>query len=217
MWGGWFDDADIMHEMSVFRRIYEQSLESDDRTSVAQLAVFADESAYKLMTDCALRNAAFEERKPLGLSGVPYDIYDVSDFEAVYKKYKAFIFMSCAETGYLQKALALCAEIKTDYLIVSPEKMLFTADEIRTFCRKNGIHIFAESDDIIYINRNYAAVFAVTDGEKNVRLDSPAEITPLLGRNGTIPFENAESATVHGTEIKITMHRGETVLFRLSR
>ena len=215
MWGGWYSDPDIMNEMRVFRRIYEKSLESEDRSSVAQLAVFADESAYAFMTDCGLRNAAFNERRELGLTGTPYDIFDVFDFEAVHKNYKAIVFMCCADTPRFKKALALCAESAVPYLAITPEKQSFSAEELRAFCMANGIHIYIESGDILYINRDFAAVCAVTDGEKTVKLAAETEITPLLGTDETVLYGKSKSFT--GSEIKIGMKKGETVLFALNK
>ena len=65
MWGGWYDDETIMREMQAYREIYADSLAAD-RSSVAQLAVFVDENAYRYLTDSGLRYAASNQRWQLG-------------------------------------------------------------------------------------------------------------------------------------------------------
>lgn len=205
MWGGWYADDDIMNEMATYKRIYEQSLTDADRSSNAEVAVFVDESAYKYLTSCSLRNIFHTQREQLGLIGTPYDIYDVYDFEAVYKNYKAVVLLSSAKTVYMENARNLCEANNVPYIMTSPLKEKFTVNELRAFCKANGIHIYCETDDIIYVNENYICIYAVTDGEKTLDLGKERNINELLG------------GTYLGTGNKITvdMRKGETRLFRL--
>ncbi len=207
MWGGWFADEDMMKEMKRFREIYTQSLSDSDRTSKSEAAVFVDESAYKYMTDCSFRNAAFIQRKALGQSGTSYDMYDVFDFEKVYKNYKAIIFMSGTETDYMKKALSVCRKEDIPYLISTPLKENFTVEELRAFFKANGVHTYIDSGDILYINNNFAALCAVTGGRKTVALDREYNIEKLLG--------NSEFEAVRSDSFTVPMKKGETMLFRL--
>ena len=205
MWGGWYADSDIMDSMATYRNIYEESLNDSDRSSKAEVAVFIDESAYKYMTDCPFRNIFFNQRKELGYMGAPYDIYDVYDFEAVYKNYKAVILLSNAKTVYMENARKLCVTDGVPYIMTSALKDKFTASELRAFCRTNSVHIYCETDDIVYVNENYICIYAVTAGEKTISLDRERSISELLG------------GTYNGTASTYTvgMQKGETKLFRL--
>ncbi len=205
MWGGWYADDDIMNEMATFKSIYEQSLTDANRSSKAEVAVFVDESAYKYLTNCSLRNVFHTQREQLGLMGTPYDIYDVYDFKAVYQNYKAVILLSSAKTTYMENARNLCKMNDIPYIMTSPLKEKFTVTELRAFCKANGVHIYCETDDIIYVNENYICIYAVTDGEKTLDIGKKKNINELLGGNyqGT-----ADSIT-------IKMQKGETRLFRL--
>ncbi len=205
MWGGWYADEDIMNEMATYRTIYEQSIKDTDRTSVAEVAVFVDESAYKYLTDGSLRNIFHSRREELGLMGTPYDMYDVYDFEAVCGKYKAVILLSNAKTEYMEKALSICKENGIPYIMTSSLKEKFTVNELRAFCKTNGVHVYCETDDIIYVNRNYVCIYAVTAGEKTISLNSERNVSELLG--GTYQT-TADTFTLE-------MQKGETRIFRL--
>lgn len=205
MWGGWYADEDIMNEMSVYKKIYDESIKDADRGSKAQVAVFVDESAYKYLTECSLRNVAHVSREELGFMGTPYDMYDVCDFEEVYEKYMAVIFLSGAKTEYMKKALSLCKENDMPYIMTTGLKERFTVNELRAFCKTNGVHIYCETDDIVYVNENYLCIYAVNGGEKTIELDREKAVKELLG--GTY-----ESTTA---TVSITMQKGETKLFRL--
>ncbi len=205
MWGGWYADEDIMDEMATYKSIYEQSIKDDNRGSVSEVAVFVDESAYKYMTDCSLRNIFHTQRSELGLMGIPYDIYDVYDFEEVYSKYKAVILLSPAKTVYMENARRLCKENDIPFIATSPLKEKFTVNELRAFCQANGVHVYCNTDDIVYVNQNYLCIYAVTEGEKTINLADKRNITELL---------NGSYNTTDNT-ITVTMQKGETKLFRL--
>ena len=205
MWGGWYADEDIMNEMATYKSIYEQSITDADRKSKAEVAVFVDESAYKYLTDSPFRNIFFNQRKELGYIGTPYDIYDVYDFDEVYKNYKAVILLSNAKTVYMENARNLCKANKVPYIMTSSLKDKFTVNELRAFCQANGVHIYCETDDIVYVNENYISINAVTDGEKTLSLGKERNVQELLG------------GTYQGTAdtITVTMQKGETKIFRL--
>ena len=205
MWGGWYADEDIMNEMAIYKSIYEQSITDSDRNSKAEVAVFVDESAYKYLTDCSLRNIFHSQRSELGLMGTPYDIYDVYDFEAVYGKYKAVILLSSAKTVNMEKAINICKENNISYIITSDLKEKFTVNELRAFCKANGVHIYCESDDIIYVNNNYFSIYAVTGGEKSLVLSKERNITELL---------SGDYKSITDT-VTVEMQKGETRIFRL--
>lgn len=207
MWGGWYDSPVILSEMRRMREIFAESLTKKNRRSRAQVAVFADESAYKYMTDTALRNTAFDMRVSLGSAGAPYDMYDVSDFEAVYAKYKAVVFVSDLKTEYMAKALDICRKNGVKYISTSSLKRNYTAAQLRAFYEANGVHIYCESDDIIYVNNNYLAVHSADEGVKTVRLDGVYSCRELLDSDGF---------SCEGDTLEIPMKKNETRLFEIT-
>ncbi|MBR4727039.1 MAG: hypothetical protein IK080_04030 [Clostridia bacterium] len=206
MWGGWYHDPDLLAELRQMREIYAASLTESDRAGTAELAVFVDESAYPHMTDCALRSAAFNQRRALGALGAPYDLYDVSDFAAVCRNYKAVLFLSELKTQAMQDALARCKADRIPYLSVSNLKKGYSASELRAFCAAHGVHIFCDTDDLVYINKHFLAIHATEAGEKTVTLDGVYAFRELLtetGLQGT------------GAALRIPMQANETRLFAL--
>ena len=105
----------------------------------------------------------------------------------------------------MENARNLCKMNDVPYIMTSPLKEKFTVTELRAFCKANGVHIYCETDDIIYVNENYICIYAVTDGEKTLNIGKERNIRELLG------------GTYQGTEDSFTikMQKGETRLFRL--
>ena len=206
MWGGWYNDKDIMNEMANFKKIYSQSVKKANRTSTAEVAVFVDEDSYKYMASGSLRDAAFSQRVALGHMGASYDMYDVYDFESVYRNYRTVIFLSGTKTEYLKKAVAVCRKDKVAYLVSTSLKKNFTEKELRAFLKVNGVHLYCETGDIIYVNDNYLAVCAVGDGDKCIKLKSKRTVAPV--------FESGKE--FYTDTINVSMKKGEVVLFGLN-
>lgn len=203
MWGGWYDDEDVMREMQSFRAVYEASMHSS-RASLAQVAVFVDESAVKWMTDCGLRNAIYNQRKALGCMGAPYDLYDISDFDAVYSRYKAVLFFTGIRTENLSHAVGVCRKSRIPFLLNSDWKKDFTVRELRAFCESSGVHLYMTSDDVLYVNLGYLAIHATDAGEKTVTFPQNVRLRGV--------WDAREYA---GTSVRIPMQDGETVLFAI--
>ncbi|MBR0536956.1 MAG: hypothetical protein IJK40_02305 [Clostridia bacterium] len=207
MWGGWYDDPDIMSEMAAYRRIYGDSLKKEDRSDVCEFAVFTDERMYFQMTDCGLRNAVYDQRRALGQLGAPYEIYDITDFEAVRSRFRAVMFLTGIETKGLKKARALCEREGIPYLYNAEEKPIFSPGELQAFCRRCGVHLYCETGDVVYVNKNYFAVSALTPGKKTFRFREP-----LILRGLTDP-----PVVLSGKTVSLQMARHETVLFEIGR
>ena len=208
MWGGWYRAPELMAELEQMREIFAESLARPDRKSVAELAVFVDESAYALTTECELRGAAFGQRVPLGLTGAPYDLYDVSDFETVYRQYKAVLFLSDEKTERRTRAQARCEEEDIPYLSLTETKPQYAAAELREFCRKCGVHVYCETDDILYVNEHYLAVHATAEGTKTVTLKGAYAYRELLTEDGLCGA---------GAVLRFHMQANETKLFFLEK
>ena len=205
MWGGWYDDPDLMREMQTFRGICADSLQKPNRASVAEVAVFIDESAYKFMTDSALTGAIYNQREALGFLGAPYDLYDVSDFAAVADRYKAVIFMTGVKTDGLRDAAAYCRKAHIPFIANSSWHKSFTLDELRAFCRTSGVHLYLQTNDVFYINDSYIVLHASEAGDKTITLRREAKAHTLLGAQ----------ASCTGTTITVPMQKGETVLLEI--
>ncbi|MCR5149812.1 MAG: hypothetical protein K6B52_01130 [Clostridiales bacterium] len=203
MWGGWYDDPDLMAEMEKFRSIYVDSLTKPNRKSVAQVAVFIDESAYKYMKDGALLGAIYNQRKIFGFLGAPYDIYDISDFDEVADRYKAVIFMTGVKTQGLENSVGYCRKNNIPFLMNSSFHKFFSLKALKAFCRANGVHLYIDTEDLMYIGAGYIAFHATEGGEKTISFEKNVTLRSLFG----------EPETYSGKKVTVNMQKGETALF----
>lgn len=204
MWGGWYNDTDIMDEMKRLRDTYVRSIGYAERSSKAQIAAFVDEDVYAYTGNSSVRGMASFQRKALGITGTPCDIYDVYDFDRVKDRYKAVIFLSPMKTEYMKNAVSFCNKNGLPYLMLSEEKQNYSAEELRDFCKANSIHVYSETDDILYVNNSYAAVYALSEGVKKIVFPRKKAIRTVIP---------AESKTDVTDTVEIYMNKGETVLF----
>ncbi len=206
MWGGWYDDPVLMGEMRRFREIYEESFNAADRTSVAQIAVFIDENAYSEMTDCAYRSAICGQRKALGYMGAPYDIFDISDFGTVYKQYRAVVFITVLPSDPFKRVLSSCRKANIPYLVNSELKTAFTSEELRLFCKNAGVHLYCETDDIVYVNKNYLVIHSPEGGKKSLLFTQAVSLVDLMDESSVSPCDKLQT---------VCMKTGETRLFSI--
>lgn len=207
MWGGWFENETIMEEMKAYEEIATVALHDKKRESVAKVAVFTDEAAYQYLNPRSQAGSIVSDaRHELGLTAVPYDSYDLNDFESVYKNYEAIIFLSPVVRQEMQQAINLAQESQIATLSINLQTPELSVKQLRNFYKDNQIHIWCETDDVIYVNDNFIAVHAATSGKKTLNLDRERNITQLLPQ---------ETNSFKSDQITVEMNEYETILFRL--
>lgn len=207
MWGGWFENETIMEEMKAYEEIATVALHDKKRESVAKVAVFTDEAAYRYLNPRSQAGRIVSDaRHELGLTAVPYDSYDLNDFESVYKNYEAIIFLSPVVRQEMQQAINLAQESQIATLSINLQTPELSVKQLRDFYKDNEIHIWCKTDDVIYVNDNFIAVHAATSGKKTLNLDRERNITQLLPQ---------ETNSFKSDQITVEMNEYETILFRL--
>lgn len=207
MWGGWFENETIMEEMKAYEEIATVALHDKKRESVAKVAVFTDEAAYQYLNPRSQAGSIVSDaRHKLGLTAVPYDSYDLNDFESVYKNYEAIIFLSPVVRQEMQQAINLAQESQIATLSINLQTPELSVKQLRDFYKDNEIHIWCKTDDVIYVNDNFIAVHAATSGKKTLNLDRERNITQLLPQ---------ETNSFKSDQITVEMNEYETILFRL--
>lgn len=206
MWGGWFADQEIMHEMAEFLVIAKDALLISAKRSVAEVAVVVDESSYAYITDNAIsRRCCYENRRPLGLTGTPYDIYDVADFAAIRLRYSAFIFLCPFLTPGMAMAMDDCREHCRSFLVADRQHPDLSIEKLRNFYRQEKLHCWCDTNDVIYVSSHYLAIHATTAGQKCLHLDATYKVTSLLDPD----------VSFTGDCITMTLKDYETKLFKL--
>lgn len=205
MWGGWYEDEGILSDMQKEVGIFAESVDLKNRENIAEVAVIIDENCH-LKTKVRM-NSAYKSRIPLGCAGAPYAIYELSDFETIKDKYKAFVLLEPAST---EKTDALKKELEANRLpfITVDEDTELSPALFRDFYKKCGVHIFCDGDHVVHVNNNYLSVQRghETKSDKVIlHLNEEKRITPL--------FDEGES--VVSDTIELTLKPYETRLFRL--
>ena len=203
MWGGWFDSPGIMREMKLFRTIAESALKEPRRESVAECAAWIDETCFA-QTDSPVSACCSGGRIAIVQSGIPFDFYLMSDFDRTVERYRAALFFLPVPTPEAERAIAVCRTKGIPVLILSPEVPV-TAEKIRDFCVRSGIHCYNPDGDAVFVSRSYLAVHAAYRGEHPVILPNVRRILPR------IPAGEA----VVSDRITLFLESGDTALFQL--
>ena len=207
MWGGWYATPAMMQEMKNLRAIAVTAMQDGHRESIAQVAVFIDETNYSHFDGSSPLSSqiASLNRRPLGLAGAPYAIYDISDFSAVRNRYHAFVMLAPSMTEAMTEAVSILKAENKPYLLVDENHPSLDTASLRTLYKTANVFVYCDSDDVIYANDHYLAIHAATAGEKRLRLPRRRRITPLLPTGEPLETDS----------LTVDLQPFETRLFRL--
>ncbi len=205
MWGGWYDHPKYMAEAKRCLKLFG-SLNPDAYGYKPELAVFADGELYQRQgcshpsyrAQSAIRNA-------LGISGIPYDLYLLSDFESVVNNYKAVIFPVAVSSPGLEKAVKFCEKKGIPYLRASLDKWEYSPEELREFAKPAKIHIFSTQNDVVYAGCSLLAIHSATAGKKEIKLPEKALVKNVCSNQK--PFIS--------DKITLELKKHETIIFAL--
>ena len=204
MWGQWYRTSAMMEDMRRFRELVRESLADPERGGVAECAAWIDETAFDHVDRGTERGLCREGRFSLLQCGVPFDLYEIGDWEKHSEKYRAAVFFAPADTPRLAAALAECEKRNLPHLVMRAGEVPAAA-AIRELAIGAGAHCCCDSGDAVWIGRHYAAIHAASAGEKTLVLPRTRTLRPL--------FPDGESFSA--ASVTITMQTGETRLWRL--
>lgn len=104
------------------------------------------------------------------------------------------------------KLPALAIKEQDGYTSIYYGSKHISCDEVKEIARYAGCHVYSETDDIVYANKNYITIHAAASGSKTIRLPEKASVTEVY------------DGTVYGTNVdtfQVEMLKGETKMFRL--
>lgn len=182
MWGGWYADKMLMKDIAHMREIYSRKNVSNSALLHPEIVLFADETSYaNLLSKSPQLTGIYRTRTNMGNIGAPYDICMVEDAEVVLSKYKAVVFPFPIPSEAGKYVLELCIKKGIPYLAATPEHTELTTDEIRTFIKNSGVHIYAEKDDVVYAGNGYLGIHSAIGGDKSLTLPFKCRIKPIFG------------------------------------
>ena len=212
MWGGWFHNEGMMADLALYRRYVAETMK-DGQMEENQVAVIADEEAYSLIqnTDSTSGICCSMSREALGLAGVPYAQYQMGDFKAVQNRYRAFVFLAPVYTERMKKAIEICCENKIPYFVADGKEPLLPG-QLREFYRQSKVHIWCETDDVIYAGNGWLSIHGATKGRKKICLPDTCIIEEREGAGTLVRNEKTKSNVLF-----LDMEQFETRLFRIVR
>lgn len=204
MWGMWYRDPGMMEDMRRFRELVVRDLADPERGSAAECAAWIDEEAFGSVGRGEDGGLCRDGRFALGQCGVPFDIYEIGDWELKSKNYRAAVFFAPDETPRLAAALAECEKRKIPHLVMRAGEVP-EPEAIRDLAVGAGAHCYCDSGDAVWIGRHYAGIHAASDGDKVLKLPGRRVWKPL--------FPAGDAFTADRVEVKLQL--GETRLWRL--
>ncbi len=202
MWGGWYDDARLMNEITEMKRVYDAQLSAKWQNTHPRVAFFADEAGYANHYINASELWAIEKtRTEMGLVGVPFDFLLVEDADALCDEHVAAVFPFPYPSEKGRRAMELCDELGIPYLSASGEHHTLSTGEVREFLREKGVHLYAEDDSVIYEGNGYVALHSDVGGMKAIHLPTVHRVIPIFGAEidecvtDKIVFELEENGT----------------------
>ena len=205
MWGGWYDDAALMSELANMKKLYDAE---NPQCSASEIAFFADERGYaNLFSRSPHLQAIRDTRTNMGNIGAPYDTFMVEDAEQILRRYKAAVFAFPVPSECGKRAMALCKEFGIPYISATSEHPVLSVDEIEAFIKASGVHIYADSRDVVYVGNRYLALHAATGGRKQIKLPRAAKITAIFGTD--IPDQITDL-------LEFELNEYETALFKIN-
>jgi|GEM_PF-11468 len=226
MWGGWYASEGLMHTLAECQNLtdgpragqtaLQQPKENRQDPTPVQLAVFTDERAVNYLSQMneTTRQIMFDSRAELGSCGVPYRVYNISDYPAVRQQFAVAVFLAPYLTEALKDAIAQWRKSGRPYLAVTPEQPVFTAADVSRLCRSGGILPYAPAGDVVYAGNGWLALHAATAGQKQLHLPRTMRVTPVWPPDWEQPRPDRQK-TVNTDHIVITVRRYETILYKL--
>lgn len=209
MWGGWYASDALMAEMERALMIYTDVSSNQQTQMQTEVAVFVDETLYaRVWPYETYKRAQSEIRTALGRSGVPYDIYLLSDFKkclSSFDDYKVMLFPIPVDTDMLKAAVDYCEKRGISYMRATKDKHQFTAQELKEYFASTGVWCYCESDDVVYVGNGYVAIHAKTEGEKTIKFPK------------TLVLEDVSSGIIYkdAKVLSIQMKQYETRIFKI--
>jgi hypothetical protein len=205
MFGGWYDDQNIMSDMKIESKILAESLNDKNRgNKAAEVAVLIDEKSH--IKNEEFDNIAYTFRIPLGSAGVPYACFDISDFDDVCNRYKAFIIIEVAKTEDMERVKAMLADQKKPVLLLDRSAQALT-EIFRSFFKENNVHIYCNENNVIHANEHYISVHRGKDApqETTLYLREPRQVVSLFD----------DEVNTHTDTLHLNLKPFETKLFKL--
>jgi hypothetical protein len=170
-----------MAEMREFLEISKDAL-SKPIGSVAQLAVFVDEGAYKYGSASSF---VYNFRETVGKIGAPYDCYLAADYERVKDRYSAIIVLDPYRTSVVDSMISDAESRKIGCLVITRENADMSTRDLRNFCKENSVYLYTEEDAVVYANESYIFVHSCCENLPEISIPKGKKLRSLFESEAT--------------------------------
>ncbi|MCP4593206.1 MAG: hypothetical protein GY842_20915 [bacterium] len=196
MWGGWFSDPALLDILSKTQKLWRDNPPHIIPAMEPQVCVVVDEElCFHDASFGSLTEEILSNRYTLAKTGAPYDLYlrqdlpaldlqryqvlwllgipqlQKAEFEQLRATKKAGITVLWTDTKGTQTQLPNKARQRT------PGKFRWTPAELRDLWRQAGVHLYCDSDDVLYAGRGWLCLHSVPGGKRQIRLPFRARVT----------------------------------------
>lgn len=208
MWGGWYEDENIMEDLKKMKKIAESSVNKNtENYPQPETVMLIDEKAYlNIPRNSELCHSVNITRIEMGNTGIPFDLCMAEDAEKVLHKYKAAIFTAPLPSEAGKRAIEFCKELGIPYIEATEKKPYSIKNELREFLISNGVHCYNEDNNVIYCGNGFLGIHTVNDGEVKITLPNKYKIRTLFGAD----FRECKTDI-----ITLYMKKHDTAIFEL--
>ena len=226
MWGGWFSHPELMTVLHNTQDLWQKYPPKLVPEMQAEICVIVDEelcfydASFGGLTEKILSN-----RYSLAKTGAPYDLYLRQDWASVSSdRYRILWFWSPSElTQFEMSTLKKYIDQNVTILLTNPhgtrlikflpgesgwfdKKYQWSPAELMKHWQKAGVHLYIETEDVLYAGRGWLTIHTINGGERCIKLPFPADIIdPLIGER------LAESCMI----FKTTLPEKSTIFFHV--
>ncbi len=226
MWGGWFSDPELLEVLKMTQQYHKKYPSREEPMTEAQVCVVVDEKlSFWDGSMGSLSNEILGNRYSLGKTGAPYDLYLRSDVDSLSnRKYQVIWLMGILELkeeelsrveAWRNHGITVLWTDGNGTSIYKGSKAVsrvdgqlkWQASQLRELWKEAGVHVYLDSDDVLYIGRGWLCIHTLAGGEKVVRFPFNAELfEPLSG----------EVISESSNHIKLNLKPGSTTLYRVN-
>ncbi len=225
MWGGWFSDPALLDVIEKTQKFHTEFLPQNKNKMLSQVCVIVDEelsfwdASYGRLTNKILANSY-----SLAKTGAPYDLFLRTDLDNISPtQYKVVWLMGILKLRkdeilkiekWRQQGITVLwtdgYETKTYYKdgkdFITDKKINWTDLELKDIWKKAGVHLYIETDDVLYIGNNWLCIHTVEGGKRSVKF-------PFLAK--VIEPQNKEIVADSTNIFDVNLDPKSTILFRI--
>ncbi len=199
MWGGWFSDPELLTVISKTQQWDSEFQSSANIDMQPQVCVFVDEElSFWDASYGSLTNKILSNRYALAKAGTPYDLFLRTDLEAISSSQFRVIWLMGMLKLTEDEKLKIEAWRKQGITVLWTNgnktviyerdgreismdgKLNWPVSDLRDIWKKAGVHLYIDTDDVLYVGNNWLSIHTVDGGERTIEFPYNAKVIDPL-------------------------------------